>query len=97
MTVHKLMGMSEGAVIVTAWPKGNFQNWEHTVLSRARTMEGLSLLEEIDLNESFAPNAQLKAHIRRMKKMQEAFLAKQRKDMEEFYKDKTPAPDLIAE
>ena len=97
MTVHKLMGMSKDAVVTTTWPKGNFQNWECTVLSRVRTMEGLCLLEEIDLNESFAPNAQLKAHIRRMKKMQKAFLAKRRKDMEEFCKDKTPAPDLTAE
>ena len=53
-TGHKLQGTTKYVIIITSWPRGNlFKNWEYFVLSRVRTLNGLCLLEPIDMNKSF--------------------------------------------
>ncbi len=61
-TGHKLQGMSKDVIIVTSWPTG-FKNWECVVLSRARTLSGLYLVEAINMNKSFKPSDKLKRYI----------------------------------
>ncbi len=58
-TVHKLKGISKDTIVITTWPQEDFENWEYTVLSYILTMECLHLLEEIDMEKSFAPTEDL--------------------------------------
>ncbi len=60
-TGHKLQGMSKDVIIVTSWPTG-FKNWVYFVLSHARTLSGLYLVEPIDMNKSFKPSNELKRY-----------------------------------
>ncbi len=61
-TGHKLQGMSKDVVIVTSWLTG-FKNWEYVILSHARTLSGLYLVEPINMNNSFKPSNELKRYI----------------------------------
>ena len=85
-TGHKLQGMTKDVVIITSWPKGSlFTNWEYTVLSRVRTLEGLYLFEPISLTKSFAPSDELKHYFARAKYREKQFLDSRRAAMKEFY------------
>ena len=85
-TGHKLQGMSKDVVIITSWPKGGlFNNWEYTVLSRVRTLEGLFIFEEISLDKSFAPSDELKLYFRRAKNRESTFLKNRARNIERFY------------
>lgn len=85
-TGHKLQGMTKDVVIITSWPKGSlFTNWEYTVLSRVRKLEGLYLFEPISLTKSFAPSDELKHYLARAKSKQDKFLDKRRIAMKDFY------------
>ena len=57
---HKLKGMSKDVIIIMSWPKGGMatwtKNWEYVVLSQVRSLDGLYLLEPIDLEKSFKPS-----------------------------------------
>jgi hypothetical protein len=66
--------MSKDVIIVTSWPTG-FKNWEYVVLSCARTLSGLYLVEPIDMNNSFKPSNELKRYIE-FAKLQESNLLK---------------------
>ncbi len=67
-TGNKLQGMSKDIIIISLWPTGGrFQNWEYTVLSRVRTLEGLYLFQEVSLDKSFAPSTELSAYFKRAK------------------------------
>jgi len=86
-TGHKLQGMSKDYLIITSWPSGGlFRNWEYTVLSRVRTLDGLFLFRPIDMDKSFAPSEELKAYIKHAKKQEKIFLNKRKKNMTAFYK-----------
>jgi hypothetical protein len=74
ITGHKLQGMSKDVIIVTSWPTG-FENWEYVVLSPARTLSGLYLVEPIDMNKSFKPSNELKRYIE-FARLQESNLLK---------------------
>ena len=67
-TGHKLQGMSKDVIIITSWPKGGMatwtKNWEYVVLSRVRSLDGLYLLEPIDLEKSFKPSEELEQYLR---------------------------------
>ncbi len=76
-TGHKLHGMLKDVIIVTSWPTG-FKNWEYVVLSRARTLSGLYLVEPIDMNKSFKPSNELKRYIE-FARLQESNLLKNEK------------------
>jgi hypothetical protein len=76
-TGHKLQGMSKDVIIVTSWPTG-FKNWEYVVLSRARTLSGLYLVEPINMNKSFKPSNGLKRYIK-FARLQESNLLKNKR------------------
>jgi len=85
-TGHKLQGMSKDAIIISSWPTGGlFRNWEYTVLSRVRTLEGLYLFQEISLDKSFAPSEELSAYFKRAKKQESMFLKRRTRNMKRFY------------
>ena len=63
-----------------------FRNWEYTVLSRVRTLNGLYLFKEIDMNKSFKPSMELKAYFKRVRTMETEFLSKRKEDMHNVYK-----------
>lgn len=74
-TGHKLQGMSKDAIIITSWPKGGlFRNWEYVVLSRVRTLSGLYLFKEIDMNKSFKPSEELRLFFIRARAKQTRFM-----------------------
>jgi len=86
-TGHKLQGMSKDVIIITSWPKGGlFRNWEYTVLSRVRTLEGLYMFNAIDMNKSFEPSTELKAYFKRARTMETKFLKNRERAIEQFYK-----------
>ena len=62
-TGHKLQGMSKDVIIITSWPKGGMatwnKNWEYVVLSQVHSLDGLCLLEPIDLEKSFKSSEEL--------------------------------------
>ncbi len=66
-TGHKLQGMSKDEIIITSWPTGGlvsiFKNWEYVVLSHVRTLQGLYLVESINMEKSFKPSDQLMSYI----------------------------------
>jgi len=63
-TGHKLQGTTKDVIIITSWPRGNlFKNWEYVVLSRVRTLNGLYLLEPIDMNKAFKPGLELSRYM----------------------------------
>jgi hypothetical protein len=70
--------MSKDVIIVTSWPTG-FKNWEYVVLSHARTLSGLYLVEPIDMNKSFNTSNELKRYIE-FARLQESNLLKKRED-----------------
>ena len=73
-TGHKLQGMSKDYLITTSWPSGGlFRNWEYTVLSRVRTLDGLFLFRLIDMEKSFELSEELKAYFIHAKKTRESF------------------------
>ena len=77
---HKLQGMSKDYLIITSWPSGGlFQNWEYTVLSRVRTLDGLFLFRPIDMEKSFEPSEELKAYFKHAKKQEKAYLNKRKR------------------
>ena len=85
-TGHKLQGMSKDVIIITSWPKGGlFRNWEYTVLSRVRTLDGLYMFNEIDMNKSFEPSVELKAYFKRARTMETKFLKRRKKALEQLY------------
>ena len=85
-TGHKLQGMSKDIIIISSWPTGGlFRNWEYTVLSRVRTLEGLYLFQEISLDKSFAPSEELSAYFKRAKKQESMFLKRRARNMKQFY------------
>ena len=89
-TGHKLQGMTKDVLIVTSWPRpGLFTNWEYTVLSRVRTLEGLYQFEDIDMNISFTPSAELKAYLKRARATEKTFLKRRKLQMTSFYEDKS--------
>ena len=86
-TGHKLQGMSKDVIIITSWPKGGlFRNWEYTVLSRVRTLNGLYMFNEIDMNKSFKPSTELAAYFKRARTAETKFLKRRKKAIEQFYK-----------
>ena len=83
---HKLQGSSKDHIIITSWPKnGLFKNWEYTVLSRVRSLEGLYLLQPIDLQTSFKPTEELKAYLKRAKRKEAKFITARKKNIHEYY------------
>ena len=91
-TGHKLQGISKDAVIITSWPKGGlFKNWEYTVLSRVRTLDGLFLFKEIDMEKSFKPSDELKAYFQHARTTEKYFIERQKMNMEKFYKKRRRA------
>ena len=86
-TGHKLQGMSKDHIIITSWPSGGlFRNWEYTVLSRVRTLDGLYLCNEIDMNKSFKPSTELAAYFKHVRVTERQFLRKRRKAIAQFHK-----------
>ena len=91
-TGHKLQDMSKDAVIITSWPKGGlFKNWEYTVLSRVRTLDGLFLFKDIDMEKSFEPSDELKAYFQNARTTEKHFIKRQKMNMEKFYKNRQRA------
>lgn len=89
-TGHKLQGMTKDVLIITSWPPpGLFTNWEYTVLSRVRTLKGLYLFQEIDMDKSFAPSPELKAYFQRARQMEKRFLQRRKQQMIDFYTPRT--------
>ncbi len=78
-TGHKLQGMSKDVIIVISQLTG-FKNWEYVVLSHARTLSSLYLVEPIDMNKSFKPFNELKIYIE-FARLQESNLFKKREDV----------------
>jgi hypothetical protein len=75
VTGHKLQGRTMDTVVVTSWPKiATMKNWEYTVLSRVKTIKGLYLFEELDLEKSYAATEQLKSFLDRMREKEEALI-----------------------
>ena len=82
-TGHKLQGMTKDAMIVTSWPKwAFFKNWEYTVLSRVRTLEGLYLFEPISMTKSFAACDELKAYYKRARALEKKTLKRRKQAMD---------------
>ncbi len=79
-TGHKLQGMLKDVITVTSWLTG-FKNWEYVVLSRARTLSDLYLVEPIDMNKSFKPSNELKRYIE-FTRLQESNLFKKNEWMQ---------------
>ena len=74
-TGHKLQGSSKDVIIISSWPKGAlFKNWEYTVLSRVRTLDGLYLFEPLSEDKSFEPSDELSGFFRRAKRKEKIFL-----------------------
>jgi hypothetical protein len=77
MTGHKLQGRTLDNVIITSWPKnGLFQNWEYTVLSRVKTINGLYLFQELDVNKSYAASDDFKLFIIRLQDKEKQIISK---------------------
>lgn len=77
MTGHKLQGRTLENVIITSWPKnGLFQNWEYTVLSRVKSIEGLYLFQELDINKSYEASDDFKLFIIRLQEKQKQIISK---------------------
>ena len=86
-TGHKLQGMSKDVIIITSWPRGGlFRNWEYTVLSRVRTLNGLYMFNEIDMNKSFKPSTELAAYFKRARIMEKKYLTRRANAIKKFYK-----------
>jgi hypothetical protein len=72
ITGHKLQSRSKDILIVSSWSKlqgkSAFINWEYTVLSRVRTLQGLYTFEKLDLHRSYAPTEELQRFIKRAEK-----------------------------
>jgi len=79
-TGHKLQGMSKDVIIVSSWPTGSlaamFENWEHVVLSRVRTLSRLYLVKPIDVDKSFQPSTQLASYMDKIRKFEKDMLEK---------------------
>ena len=74
-TGHKLQGSSKDVIIISSWPKGAlFKNWEYTVLSRVRTLDGLYLFEPLSEDKSFEPSDELSRFFSRAKRKEKIFL-----------------------
>jgi hypothetical protein len=82
MTGHELQGMSKDVIIVLSWPTGGlskiFKNWEYVVLSRVRTLSGLYLVDQIDMEKSFNPSSQLRSYIDKIKQKEKDILDQRR-------------------
>ena len=80
VTGHKLQGRSKDILIVSSWPKlqgkSAFINWEYTVLSRVRTLEGLYTFEKLDPHRSYAPTEELQRFIKRAEKSEAKLIRK---------------------
>ena len=80
ITGHKLQGRSKDILIVSSWPKlqgkSAFINWEYTVLSRVRTLQGLYTFEKLDLHRSYAPTEELQRFIKRAEKSEAKLIRK---------------------
>ena len=77
MTGHKLQGRTLDNIIITSWPKnGLFQNWEYTVLSRVKTIEGLYLFQELDIHKSYAASDQFKLFLTRLQEKEKQIISK---------------------
>ena len=74
-------------IIVASWTN-KFQNWEYTVLSRVRTLKGLFLLKDIDMDKSFAPSKMLKEYFKKIRHMESTFLNERKQNMKKFYAQK---------
>ena len=86
-TGHKLQGMTKDAMIVTSWPKwAFFKNWEYTVLSRVRTLEGLYLFKPISMTKSFAACYELKSYYKRARALEKKTLKRQKQAMDRLNK-----------
>ena len=80
-TGHKLQGSSKDVIIISSWPKGAlFKNWEYTVLSRVRTLDGLYLFEPLSEGKSFEPSDELSGFFRRAKRKHQIFLEKHKQN-----------------
>jgi hypothetical protein len=79
-TSHKLQGMLKNATIVSSWPTGSlaamFENWEYVVLSCVRTLSGLYLMKQIDMDKSFQPSPQLTSYMDKIRKFKKNMLEK---------------------
>ena len=86
-TGHKLQGMSKDVIIITSWPRGGlFRNWEYTVLSRVQTLNGLYMINEIDMNKLFKPSTELAADFKRARTMETKYLNRRTNAIRQFYK-----------
>ena len=84
-TGHKPQGITKDVVIITSWPRGDLvRNWEYTVLSRVRTLNGLFLFKQIDMNKSFEPSPELKVYFKRRRTKETALLKRRKKNMRKF-------------
>ena len=81
-TGHKLQGVPKDAIVVSLWPTGGlaamFKNWEYVVLSRVRTLSGLSFVEPVDMDKSFKPSTELKKYIENAQQKETNMLEKQK-------------------
>ena len=88
-TGHKLQGSSKDILIITSWPNGGlFRNWEYTVLSRVRKLDGLYLLKPIDLDKPFKPSPDLKNYLKRARRKEKLFLKARKAKLTQYYKFK---------
>jgi hypothetical protein len=87
-TGHKLQGMSKDVIIVSSWLTGGlskiFKNWKYVVLSRVRTLSGLYLIDQIDMEKSFSPSSQLRTYIDKIKKKEQHILDECKKAMSQM-------------
>ena len=86
-TGHKLQGMSKDVPIVTLCPtKKVFENRVYVVLSRIRKLDGLYLLEPIDMKHSFQPLKELQPFFKQAHRKEENFLNKRERRLEKLKK-----------
>lgn len=77
ITGHKLQGRTLENIIITSWPKnGLFQNWEYTVLSRVKSIEGLFLFQELDIHKSYAASDDFKLFLVRLQDREKQIISK---------------------
>ena len=73
-TGHKLQGMSKDNIIIVDWFY-SVKNWVYVVLSRVRTLSGLHLFKELNIEKYFKEDKKLKKHMRELENLERKTLA----------------------
>jgi len=64
-TGHKLQGQTVDSLLVNNWYYGN--NWQYVVLSRATTLQGLFLRQELDSSKDYSVDPKLLFHLAKLR------------------------------